>query len=51
VYVVARGALDWGPVKKDAPLVDVGVVAEPGRNVRIVGLEGRERSSELVGSR
>jgi len=26
-------------------------VAEPGRNVRIVGLEGRERSSELVGSR
>ena len=51
VYVVARGALDWGPIKKDAPLVDVGVVAEPGRNVRIVGLEGRERNSELVGSR
>ena len=51
VYVVARGALDWGPVKKDAPLVDIGVVAEPGRNVRVVGLEGRERSSELVASR
>lgn len=51
VYVVARGALDWGPVKKDVPLVDLGVVAEPGRSVRVVGLEGRENSDQLVGVR
>jgi NADH-quinone oxidoreductase subunit A len=43
VYVIARGALDWGPMKRangsseisDAP------VLEPLRSVRIVGTEGR----------
>lgn len=43
VYVIARGALDWGPMKRangsseisDAPAL------EPLRSVRVVGTEGR----------
>ncbi|MGA0863385.1 MAG: NADH-quinone oxidoreductase subunit A [Ilumatobacteraceae bacterium] len=41
VYMVARGALDWGPLQRRG--VDTGEkpVAAPG--VKIVGLEGRTR--------
>ena len=46
VYMVARGALDWGPVKRangsseisDAPAIT------PRRTVKVVGSEGREGS-------
>lgn len=42
VYVIARGALDWGPVAKARRLVD-GVTAErtSTSTIRRVGLEGR----------
>ena len=42
VYVIARGALDWGPVAKARRLVD-GVTAErtTTSTIRRVGLEGR----------
>ena len=45
VYMVARGALEWGPLKKQVPVADVesavaeGGVARPG--VKVVGLDGR----------
>jgi len=42
VYVVARGALDWGPVVKARRLID-GVSSDrtTGSTIRRVGLEGR----------
>ena len=47
VYVVARGALDWGPVKKSRRLDDelVGVVSADrtvSSTIRRVGVEGRD---------
>ena len=46
VYVVARGALDWGPVRRERPLT---VVVSPERTttstIRRVGLEGRDRGA------
>jgi NADH-quinone oxidoreductase subunit A len=42
VYAVARGALDWGPVKRDVAVAPV--AAQPGTGVKVVGLEGREES-------
>jgi len=38
VYMVARGALEWGPLKKDLPVADV-VTSKSG--VKVVGLDGR----------
>ena len=48
VYVVARGALDWGPVKKSRKLVEVdGDILSASRSssttIRRVGLDGREQ--------
>ncbi len=47
VYVVARGALDWGPVRKSGRLDDslVGIVSAErtaSSTVRRVGVEGRD---------
>jgi NADH-quinone oxidoreductase subunit A len=46
VYVVARGALDWGPVNKARQLSDV-VSAErtTSTTIRRVGLEGRQEEA------
>jgi len=42
VYVVARGALDWGPVAKARRLVDgVSDTRTSSSTIRRVGLEGR----------
>ena len=48
VYVVARGALDWGPVAKHRPLQQAASDSHtPSGSVRVVGLEGRaDRSIE-----
>jgi len=45
VYMVARGALEWGPLKKQVPVADV-VSAATAREasragVKVVGLDGR----------
>jgi len=45
VYVIARGALDWGPGKaRRAPVARVAADAPASRGVRLVGLDGRERA-------
>ena len=43
VYMVARGALDWGPMKRANGSADVndGPVITPHSTVRVVGTEGR----------
>ena len=42
VYVIARGALDWGPVAKARRLVDgVSAARTTNTTIRRVGLEGR----------
>ncbi len=48
VYVVARGALDWGPVAQHRPLQQSGSEEHTATgSVRVVGLEGRvDRSPE-----
>jgi NADH-quinone oxidoreductase subunit A len=53
VYVVARGALDWGPTKKARKLVEVdGDILSASRSttttIRRVGLEGREQEKVSV---
>ena len=53
VYVVARGALDWGPLKKARKLVEVdGDILSASRStsttIRRVGLEGREQEKVSV---
>jgi NADH-quinone oxidoreductase subunit A len=50
VYVVARGALDWGPIKKDTTHVDTTLISVPVPGVRVVGLDGRDSTPELVGA-
>ncbi|MBI4884850.1 MAG: NADH-quinone oxidoreductase subunit A [Actinobacteria bacterium] len=43
VYVVARGALDWGPVAQHRALQQQTAAANvPAVNVRVVGRDGRE---------
>ena len=42
VYAVARGALDWGPVKRDVVVAPVS--AQRAAGVKVVGLEGREEA-------
>lgn len=46
VYVIARGALEWGPIRKERPLVS-GVSAErtTTSTIRRVGLEGRDKGA------
>ena len=41
VYMVARGALEWGPLKKDLPVADVVTAQARVYGVKIVGLDGR----------
>ncbi|NBV81861.1 MAG: NADH-ubiquinone/plastoquinone oxidoreductase chain 3 [Actinobacteria bacterium] len=41
VYMVARGALEWGPLKKDLPVADVVTAQARMHGVRVVGLDGR----------
>ncbi|MEY3615022.1 MAG: NADH-quinone oxidoreductase subunit [Actinomycetota bacterium] len=41
VYVVARGALEWGPAKKEVHVADVSSSALSGEGVKVVGLDGR----------
>ena len=41
VYMVARGALEWGPLKKDLPVADVVSAQARMHGVRVVGLDGR----------
>ena len=41
VYMVARGALEWGPLKKDLPVADVVTAQARVHGVKIVGLDGR----------
>jgi NADH-quinone oxidoreductase subunit A len=43
VYLISKGALDWGPLKR-VPRFEPGVTtgARPGPGLRVVGLEGRE---------
>ena len=53
VYVIARGALDWGPTKKARKLVEVdGDILSASRSttttIRRVGLEGREQEKVSV---
>jgi len=41
VYMVARGALEWGPVVKERPVSDVASLPISQSGVKIVGLDGR----------
>jgi NADH-quinone oxidoreductase subunit A len=46
VYVVARGALDWGPVKKARQLTDaVSAERTTTNTIRRVGLDGRDEKA------
>jgi NADH-quinone oxidoreductase subunit A len=46
VYVVARGALAWGPLKKELPIADVNTTPAIGAGVKVVGLDGRTAPDE-----
>ncbi|MFZ9623406.1 MAG: NADH-quinone oxidoreductase subunit A [Ilumatobacteraceae bacterium] len=46
VYVVARGALAWGPIKKELPVADVNTTPAIGAGVKVVGLDGRSAPDE-----
>ena len=46
VYVVARGALAWGPLKKELPVADVNAAPVAGAGIRIVGLDGRSAPAD-----
>ena len=41
VYMVARGALEWGPVSRERPVSDVSALPTARAGVKIVGLDGR----------
>lgn len=41
VYVVARGALAWGPTKKESKVADVNSIPDVRAGVKVVGLDGR----------
>ena len=41
VYVVARGALAWGPAKKESKVADVNSIPDVRAGVKVVGLDGR----------
>lgn len=44
VYMIARGALDWGPLKRanGSDVIADGPQIAPRRTVRVVGMEGRD---------
>ena len=47
-YLIANGALDWGPLKRTRPVVDeqfVSVARSAGTTVRVVGTEGRSEAA------
>jgi len=46
VYVVARGALAWGPLKKELRVADVNTTPAIGAGVKVVGLDGRTAPDE-----
>ncbi|MFZ9923742.1 MAG: NADH-quinone oxidoreductase subunit A [Ilumatobacteraceae bacterium] len=46
VYVVARGALAWGPLKKELLVADVNTTPAVGAGVKVVGLDGRTAPDE-----
>jgi len=46
VYVAARGALAWGPLKKELPVADVNTTPAIGAGVKVVGLDGRTAPDE-----
>jgi NADH-quinone oxidoreductase subunit A len=46
VYVVARGALAWGPLKKELPVADVNAAPVAGAGIKIVGLDGRSAPAD-----
>ncbi|MFM1837222.1 MAG: NADH-quinone oxidoreductase subunit [Actinomycetota bacterium] len=46
VYVVARGALAWGPLKKELPVADLNTTPAIGAGVKVVGLDGRTAPAE-----
>jgi NADH-quinone oxidoreductase subunit A len=41
VYELARGAMEWGPLKKDLPTSERSMLSSTDRGVKVVGLEGR----------
>ena len=44
VYVIARGALDWGPLRKERPATEaVSAERTTTSTIRRVGLEGRDK--------
>jgi hypothetical protein len=47
VYMIARGALDWGPIKRNTEITDIadGPALVPSRSVKVVGREGRDSES------
>jgi NADH-quinone oxidoreductase subunit A len=47
VYMIARGALDWGPIQRVNDIADIadGPTLTPRRSVKVVGREGRENES------
>ena len=47
VYMIARGALDWGPLKRVNEIADIadGPTLTPQHSVKIVGREGRVSES------
>ena len=46
VYVVARGALAWGPLKKELPVADVSAAPVAGAGIKVVGLDGRSVAAD-----
>jgi len=50
VYVVAKGGLDWGPVRASVRRLTEAVSSErtPTSTIRRVGLEGREEPGEAA---
>jgi NADH-quinone oxidoreductase subunit A len=41
VYELARGAMEWGPTKKELPVADVTMSPAHSAGIKVVGLEGR----------
>jgi NADH-quinone oxidoreductase subunit A len=41
VYELARGAMEWGPTKKELPVADVTMSVAHSAGIKVVGLEGR----------
>jgi NADH-quinone oxidoreductase subunit A len=46
VYLIGKGALDWGPAKVDVPTEAVSPARTAATTIRRVGLEGREPAPE-----